>query len=160
MTPALRLLDKLAITHQKLSYEHDANAPSFGMEAVEKLGLDANCVFKTLVVATDKNMLAVIVVPVGCQMNLKKAAKALSAQGINTKKVQMADKARVQTVTGYVLGGVSPIAQKRALPTVIDISAKDLPTMYVSAGRRGLEVGMAPKDLAKLTKAHFCDVVD
>ncbi len=160
MTPALVLLDKLAVSHQVLSYEYDDNAPSFGAEAVEKLGLSADCVFKTLVVATDKNTLAVAVVPVTHQMNLKKVAKALSAQGVSTKKAQMADKLRVQSVTGYVLGGVSPIAQKRALPTLIDVSAADLPMMYVSAGRRGLEIGIAPLDLAKITCAHFYDIVD
>lgn len=160
MTPALVLLDELAVSHQVLSYEHDDNAPSFGAEAVEKLGLSVDRVFKTLVVATDKNTLAVAVVPVTHQMNLKKVAKALSAQGVSTKKVQMADKLRVQSVTGYVLGGVSPIAQKRALPTLIDVSAADLPMMYVSAGRRGLEIGIAPLDLAKITCAHFYDIVD
>ncbi len=110
MTPAITLLTKKRIAHSVLKYEHDANAASYGLEAVEKLNLNADTVFKTLVVSTDNNRLAVAVVPVNTKLSEKKMAKALGV-----KKVEMAQANAVMVATGYVLGGVSPLGQKKAV---------------------------------------------
>ncbi|OES34176.1 Cys-tRNA(Pro) deacylase [Alteromonas macleodii] len=153
MTPAITLLIKKRIAHSVLKYEHDANAASYGLEAVEKLNLDADTVFKTLVVSTDNNKLAVAVVPVNTKLSEKKMAKALGV-----KKVEMAQANAVMVATGYVLGGVSPLGQKKRLASVIHKSAENLQTIHVSAGRRGLEVALDPSDLAMLTSANFADI--
>ena len=153
MTPAITLLTKKRIAHSVLKYEHDANAASYGQEAVEKLNLNADTVFKTLVVSTDNNRLAVAVVPVNTKLSEKKMAKALGV-----KKVEMAQANAVMVATGYVLGGVSPLGQKKRLASVIHKSAESLTTMHVSAGKRGLEVALAPADLALLTSAKFADI--
>ena len=153
MTPAITLLTKKRIAHSVLKYEHDANASSYGLEAVEKLNLNADTVFKTLVVSTDTNKLAVAVVPVNTKLSEKKMAKALGV-----KKVEMAQANAVMVATGYVLGGVSPLGQKKRLASVIHKSAESLTTMHVSAGKRGLEVALAPADLALLTSAKFADI--
>ena len=153
MTPAITLLTKKRIAHTVLKYDHDANAVSYGLEAVEKLNLDADTVFKTLVVSTDNNKLAVAVVPVNTKLSEKKMAKALGV-----KKVEMAQANAVMVATGSVLGGVSPLGQKKRLASVIHKSAESLTTMHVSAGKRGLEVALAPADLALLTSAKFADI--
>ena len=153
MTPAITLLTKKRIAHSILKYEHDANAASYGQEAVEKLNLNADTVFKTLVVSTDNNRLAVAVVPVNTKLSEKKMAKALGV-----KKVEMAQANAVMVATGYVLGGVSPLGQKKRLASVIHYSAENLQTIHVSAGKRGLEVALAPSDLATLTSAKFADI--
>ncbi|WP_153914418.1 Cys-tRNA(Pro) deacylase [Shewanella sp. TC10] len=154
MTPAINLAKQRQIAHEVLGYEHDAtNAESFGEEAVSKLGLPPAQVFKTLVVMTDNKELVVAVIPVSKKLNLKLMAKAVAA-----KKSAMADKVLVEKTTGYVLGGVSPLGQKKHLRTVIDSSAKVLTTMYVSAGKRGLDMGLSPDDLCLLTKATFADI--
>jgi len=150
MTPALVLLKRERISHKVLEYDHDPNHPSYGMEAVEKLGLEATQVFKTLVVQLDGGKLAVAVVPVSTTLNLKLAAKALGA-----KKAAMAPVADVERSSGYLLGGVSPLGQKKALMTAIDDSAATMGRIYVSAGRRGLEVALAPADLLRLTRGRF-----
>ncbi|TRX58093.1 Cys-tRNA(Pro) deacylase [Thalassomonas sp. M1454] len=153
MTPAINLLNKHKIAHTVHEYQHDPLCDSFGLEAVEKLSLPAERVFKTLVVSLDNNELAVAIVPVSFKLSLKLIAKAVKA-----KKSVMADKAAVARSTGYVLGGVSPLGQKKRLKTVIDSSAKQFPSIYVSAGRRGLEVELCPKDLSSLTNAIFADI--
>ena len=153
MTPAITLLTKKRIAHKVLKYGHDANAASYGLEAVEKLNLNADTVFKTLVVSTDNNKLAVAVVPVNTKLSEKKMAKALGV-----KKVEMAQANAVMVATGYVLGGVSPLGQKKRLASVIHKSAEGLTTIHVSAGKRGLEVALAPADLALLTSAKFADI--
>lgn len=153
MTPAINLLTKQKIIFDIHQYQHDSSHSSFGLEAVEKLGLQAEQVFKTLVVENENKQLAVIIIPVNCSLNLKLAAKALGC-----KKAQMADKNKVERTTGYILGGVSPIAQKKLLKTVIDINAQKLNNMYVSAGKRGLEVSLAPNALASITKATFASL--
>ena len=153
MTPAITLLQKKRIQHKVLKYEHDANAASFGLEAVEKLNLNASSVFKTLVVSNELGKLAVAIVPVDTKLSEKKMAKALGV-----KKVAMAQADAVMASTGYVLGGVSPLGQKKSLPTVIDVSAESLNTMYVSGGKRGLEISLKPLDLAKLCKAVFAPI--
>ncbi|PMG29568.1 aminoacyl-tRNA deacylase [Shewanella sp. 10N.286.52.C2] len=153
MTPAINTLKKHKTPHTIHEYEHDSNAQSYGDEAVEKLGVSASQVFKTLVVTIDSKELAVAVVPMTSMLSLKLLAKALGG-----KKAVMADKGLAEKTTGYVFGGVSPLGQKRCLKTVINSSAKELNTMYVSAGRRGLEISLAPADLQTLTQATFANI--
>ena len=153
MTPAVNLLKKKKIAHDVLKYSHDANAASYGLEACEKLGLPPHTVFKTLVAETDTSELVVALVPVEHKLNLKSLAKAAGA-----KKAAMADKDKVMRTTGYVLGGVSPVGQKKALRTYIDASAEALTSMYVSAGKRGLEIALSPLALQQVTRATFADI--
>lgn len=152
MTPAIELLKKRKINFLIHSYEHDPSATSFGLEAAEVLGHEPARVFKTLLFCLDidPKSLAVAVVPVDRQLNLKLAAKVTKC-----KKVQMADPNVAQKTTGYLVGGISPIAQKKMLPTFIDQSALNHETIYVSGGRRGLEIELSPNDLAELTLGRF-----
>ena len=153
MTPATKQLKRHKIPFEILQYQHDANASSFGLEALNKLSLNAEQVFKTLVVCCDSGALVVALVPVNLKLNLKAIAKTLKV-----KKVKMADATRVETSTGYVLGGVSPLGQKKPLSTVIDVSANKFEQIYVSGGRRGLEIALSPSDLAKMCRANFADI--
>jgi Cys-tRNA(Pro)/Cys-tRNA(Cys) deacylase len=159
MTPAITLLSKKRIKHSVLKYEHDSSASSYGLEAVEKLGLAPESVFKTLVVSYENKEnkkhkeLAVAVVPVTTKLSEKKMAKVLG-----TKKVTMASADAVIASTGYVLGGVSPLGQKKRLVTVIHESALQLELIHVSAGKRGLEVALSAADLGALTNAKFADI--
>ena len=150
MTPAINSAKHAGIAFQLHEYEHEAAAHSYGLEAAEKLGVAAPQVFKTLVVKLDDKHLAVGIVPVNCQLGLKQIAKAAGA-----KKATMAEPAEVERTTGYVLGGVSPLGQKRRLATFIDSSAESFANIYVSAGRRGLEIELSPRDLASLSQATF-----
>lgn len=155
MTPAINLAKKKKVTYTIHQYDHDPSHDSYGLEAVEALGQDPKKVFKTLLfclngVAKD---LAVAVIPVDQKLNLKLAAKA--AKG---KKAEMANPEIAQKTTGYVVGGISPLGQKKALPTFIHSSAEPQETICVSAGKRGLEIELAPSDLAKLTRAQFVDL--
>ena len=134
------------------AYEHDPGARSFGLEAAEVLGLPPEQVFKTLLVDTGAG-LAVAIVPVAGQLDLKAMAAAVGA-----KRVTMADPAAAQRSSGYVVGGISPIGQKRALPTVVDESAELFEVVYVSGGRRGLDVGLSPTDLVRVTHAVVADI--
>ena len=161
MTPAIKIAKQRRLDYQLHEYTHDSSAASFGLEAAEKLGVKAEQVFKTLVVETDAGTLAVALVPVDNTLNFKKMAKALSVDKVlPCKKVQMADPKKVARSTGYVLGGVSPLGQKKRLITIIDISAKDQSTIYVSAGRRGLEIELPPSQLAETLTARFEDITD
>ena len=153
MTPAIRLAKQHNLNYQLHEYVHDASVDSYGLEAADKLGVSAEQVFKTLVVQTEAAKLIVAIVPVNCEVNFKKMAKT-----IGCKKIQMADPKLVERSTGYVLGGVSPLAQKKRLLTIIDISAERQPTIYVSAGRRGLEIELAPQQLADTLDARFADI--
>lgn len=153
MTPAIKVAEKAKIDFKIHEYDHDSDADSFGEEAAEKLGIVKERVFKTLVVSNDNKTLYVAVVPVSAMLNLKACAKA-----VGLKKIAMADKNVVQRVTGYVLGGVSPLGQKKQLKTVIDKSAENFETVFVSAGRRGLDIELHPADLAKLTRASFAEI--
>ncbi|MBT3091424.1 MAG: Cys-tRNA(Pro) deacylase [Candidatus Thiodiazotropha endolucinida] len=153
MTPAVNAAKKAGIRFQTHAYEHDSAHPSYGMEAAEKLGIPPERVFKTLVVRLDGRELAVAVVPVSSQLDLKAFAKT-----VNVKKVAMADAKQVERSTGYVLGGVSPLGQKRRLLTLIDRSAIDFPTLFVSAGRRGLEIELAADDLLNLLNARLAEI--
>ena len=150
-TPALRALAAAGVQHTVRSYEHDAAAAAaaggFGPEAAAALGVDAQRVLKTLVVDVD-GALAVAVLPVGERLDLKAAAVALGG-----RRAALADPQRAQKATGYVVGGISPLGQRRALPTVVDAAAAAHPTVLVSAGRRGLDVELAPGDLVAATSA-------
>ncbi|RRV06784.1 Cys-tRNA(Pro) deacylase [Pseudomonas sp. v388] len=153
MTPALDLLKKVRAEHRIHSYEHDPKAASYGLEAVEKLGLEAARVFKTLLAASEKGELLVAVVPVAGTLDLKALAQAAGV-----KKTEMADPAAAQRSTGYLLGGISPLGQKKRLRTFIDQSAQPFQTVFVSAGRRGLEVELSAAVLAEHTRAVFAPI--
>ena len=148
MTPAIKVLDKAGIAYTLHRYEHAPQSPSYGSEAASKLGLEPAQVFKTLLTSSDEGELLVALVPVNGQLDLKLLAKAAGA-----KKMAMADPAAAQRSTGDLLAGSSPLAQKKALRTVIDASAEQWPQLYVSAGRRGLEIALQPADLASQTRA-------
>ena len=161
MTPAINLAKQRGLDYRLHEYTHDSNAASFGLEAAEKLNVDVTQVFKTLVVLTDTDVLAVAILPVDKTLNFKKMAKALSVNKmLACKKVQMADPKQVERSTGYVLGGVSPLGQKKRLPTVIDESAQTHSTIYVSGGRRGLEIELPPAQLATILTARFASITD
>ena len=147
-TPATVALTKAEVEFSTHVYDHDPAAKSYGLEAADALGLAPEQVFKTLLVEVD-GKLAVGVVPVDKQLDLKAIAAAAGG-----KKAVMADPAAAERTTGYVVGGISPIGQKRALPTVVDSTATDHPTVYVSGGRRGLDIGLSPTDLITVTKAR------
>lgn len=153
MTPAIDIAKKYRIAYTLHQYTNAPGAIAYGEEAADKLGLAYHQVFKTLVVQSSQNELAVAVVPVSNKLNLKKLAKVLA-----WKKVVMADKQAVSRSSGYVLGGVSPLGQKKALPTIIDQSGEHFATLFVSAGKRGLEIELSPTDLALVTNAKFADI--
>ena len=151
-TGAILALQKAGITPVIHTYEHDERAQAWGLEAAQALGLDPARVFKTLLVSHEK-ALAVVVIPVASRLDLKAIAKQLG-----WKKAQLADPALAQRTTGYVVGGISPLGQKKALPTLIDASAATHETVFVSGGRRGLDLELDPQVLAQLTKASFAEV--
>ena len=153
MTPGIKLAEKAKIPHRVHEYIHDSSSESYGLEAAEKLGVPAVKVFKTLVVSLDNKTLVVGVIPVSSMLSMKLIAKAAGA-----KKAAMAEPSDVERSTGYVLGGVSPLGQKKRLKTFIDASAKEHATIFVSAGRRGLEIELAPQDLAQLVNGFFAEI--
>jgi Cys-tRNA(Pro)/Cys-tRNA(Cys) deacylase len=152
VTPAVVALQRAKMPFVIREYEHDPAAQSYGMEAAEKLGLDPAAVFKTLVASVD-GRLTVAIVPVARSLDLK--ALAAAAGG---KRAAMADIGEAERATGYVAGGISPLGQRKRLPTVIDESAMGLERMYVSGGRRGLDIELAPADLRALTQAKVAPI--
>jgi Cys-tRNA(Pro)/Cys-tRNA(Cys) deacylase len=146
-TPAIAVLARAGVPYALHSYQHDPRSTAFGDEAVAALGLDPHRVFKTLVAAVD-DRLAVGMVPVAAQLDLKAFAAAVGG-----KRAIMAAVAAAERASGYVAGGISPLGQRRALPTVVDYSAGEFRTVFVSAGRRGLQVELAAADLIRLTRA-------
>ncbi|GAA3917860.1 Cys-tRNA(Pro) deacylase [Litoribacillus peritrichatus] len=154
MTPAINVAKKAKVAFNIHQYTHDASADSYGTEAAEKLAVAESRVFKTLLAKTDKQELVVAVLPVSHKLNLKSCASAVKA-----KKAVMADVVEAERATGYVVGGISPLGQKKRLKMVIDQTAKDFETIYVSAGKRGLEIELSALDLASLTGARFADIL-
>ena len=146
-TPATVLLTQAGVPFTVHAYEHDPAAPSYGLEAATVLGVAPERVFKTLLADVD-GRLTVAVVPVSGQLDLKALAAATGA-----KRAAMADPEDAERATGYVVGGISPLGGRRRLPTVVDATAERYPTIYVSAGRRGLDVELAAADLVRLTGA-------
>ena len=146
-TPATVALTRAGIAFTVHEYEHDPRAASFGLEAAEALGLDPAQVFKTLMATVD-GKLTVGIVPVSGQLDLKALARAVGGS-----RAAMADVAAAERATGYVAGGISPVGQKRPHPTVLDGTATAFDAVYVSGGRRGLDLGIAPADLVRATGA-------
>lgn len=150
MTPAIKQLTSQSIAFTLHEYQHNPNSQSYGLEAAEKIGVQAEYVFKTLVAQIDNAVLVVAIIPVSSTLNLKQLAKAA-----NSKKAHMAKPQDVLRSTGYVLGGVSPIGQKKTLTTYIDSSACQLSSMYISGGRRGLDIELSPNDLYRVIQAKW-----
>ncbi len=151
-TPAIAALTRARMAHTLHRYEHDPGETHFGAEAAAKLGVSGSEIFKTLVVDTGAG-LAVAVVPVPAMLDLKAMAAT-----VGVKKVVLADPAVAARSSGFVVGGISPIGQRTPLPTVIDQTAATLESMMVSAGRRGLQVRLAPTDLLALTQGRFAPI--
>ncbi|MGN9906226.1 Cys-tRNA(Pro) deacylase [Phytohabitans sp. LJ34] len=151
-TPATSLLTKQKVAHTTHPYSVSPDSPNYGAEVAAVLGVPAERVFKTLVTEVD-GALTVAVVPVTGDLDLK--ALAAAAGG---KRAVLADRALAERTTGYVRGGISPLGQRKRLPTVVDATAADHDTIYVSAGRRGLQVELSPRDLVRLTAATLAAI--
>lgn len=151
-TPATTALSRAGVPFELHPYDHDPAAASYGLEAAAALSVPPAQVFKTLLVESSSG-LGVGIVPVDRQLDLKAVAAALG-----WKRATMADPTAAERSTGYVLGGISPVGQKRRLPTVVDRSAREFAAVYVSGGRRGLDISLAPADLARVTGATFADI--
>jgi len=139
-TPAIAAAQRAGVAHRVHPYEHDPRAESYGLEAAEKLGVEPRRVFKTLVVTVD-GALSVAILPADAQLDLRALGK----------RAALADRRDAERATGYVTGGISPLGQRRRLPTTLDESAVAFETVFVSAGRRGLQLEIAPTDLLRLT---------
>ncbi|MGZ4381440.1 MAG: Cys-tRNA(Pro) deacylase [Gaiellaceae bacterium] len=146
-TPAIAAAEQAGIAFRTHAYEHDPKAQSYGLEAAEKLGVEPGRVFKTLV-ASVAGKLRIAVVPVAAQLDLKALGK----------RAELARPADAERATGYVTGGISPLGQRKPLPTVVDASALEHETVFVSAGRRGLELELDPRDLVALTGASVAAI--
>lgn len=151
-TPATVALTQAKVPFEVHAYDHDPAAQSYGTEAAEAMGVVPQRVFKTLLADVD-GKLTVAVVPVSGQLDLKALANAVGG-----KKATMADPAAAERTTGYVVGGISPLGQRKKLPTVVDESALDYDTVFCSAGRRGLEIELSPADLVRLTSARTAPI--
>jgi len=151
-TPATALLSKAKIPFTLHPYDHDPRAQAYGEEAAEALGVDPSRIFKTLI-ASVEGRLACAVVPVAARLDLKAFAAALGA-----KRAELADPAAATRATGYVVGGISPLGQRSRLKIVVDVSAEQFETVYVSAGKRGLQVQLAPADLVRAAAGTFAQI--
>ena len=146
MTPAIRLLQREGIPFTEHPYLHDTSADSYGQEAAAKLGVEPGRIFKTLVCEAEGVGLVMVLVPSSARLDLKSLARAMGA-----KKADLAEPGAAERATGYVVGGISPLAGRKRLPAIIDESLQTFETVYVSAGRRGLQLELAPTDLLRLT---------
>jgi Cys-tRNA(Pro)/Cys-tRNA(Cys) deacylase len=153
MTPAIRAAECAGIDFTLHPYEHSPDADSFGEEAAAKLGVDPLRIFKTLVAQIDRHTLVLCVIPVAFRLDLKKLAAAAGG-----KKADLADPADAERVTGYVVGGISPLGGRKKLPALIDEIALLHDTVFVSAGQRGLQMELTPHDLVRLTDAATADI--
>jgi len=151
-TPATALLARQRVTHRLHTYDVEADTPNYGAVVADSLGIAQDRVFKTLVTEVD-GALTVAIVPVSGDVDLKALAGAVGG-----KRASLADRALAERTTGYVRGGISPLGQRKQLPTVLDASATGHPTIYVSAGRRGLQVELDPADLIRLTDATTASI--
>jgi Cys-tRNA(Pro)/Cys-tRNA(Cys) deacylase len=151
-TPATVTLDKAGVDYTLHPYAHDSRAGSYGDEAAQLLGVDPHRIFKTLIAAVDGRLVCAVV-PVAGKLNLKALAAA-----VNGRRAELADPAKAQRATGYVLGGISPLGHKSRIPVVLDSSMAAFDTVFVSAGKRGLQVELAPDDLARLSGASTAPI--
>lgn len=151
-TPALIALQREQVPHSVHAYDHDPAVANFGLEAAQALGVEPARVFKTLLADVD-GAPVVAIVPVSGSLDLKALASARGA-----KRARMLEPSAAERLTGYVVGGISPLGQRTSSATVIDASALDFATVYVSAGRRGLDVELDPRDLMRLTAAHLAPI--
>ena len=151
-TPATVALVKAGISYTAHHYDHDPRSSSYGLEAASALGLDPAHVFKTLVARVDGQPV-IAIVPVAGSLDLKLLAAAHAG-----RRAELADATAAQRLTGYVLGGISPVGQRRQLPTLLDASAASLTTVYVSGGRRGFDIGLAPEDLLAATGGAYAAI--
>ena len=153
MTPAVLAARNAGVIFSIHQYDHDPAAESYGEEAADRLGINPGKIFKTLVTQDENSRLTVCIVPVLKSLDLKVAASVRKV-----KKMQLADKDLVQRNTGYVIGGVSPLGQKKVLPTIVDRSVQNFEKIYVSGGRRGLEISLPPGDLIRLCSATLAPI--
>jgi Cys-tRNA(Pro)/Cys-tRNA(Cys) deacylase len=157
VTPAIRLLEANGISFEASEYERGDELRDFGREAAEALGLPFDQVFKTLLVDVEGgaggDRTVVVVIPVSCMVSMKLVAAAADA-----KKASMCDPAAAERITGYVVGGISPLGQRKRLPTILDESVELFDTIYVSGGKRGLDIGLDPTDLARLLDATIAPI--
>lgn len=154
VTPAVNAAKAAGIAFRLLEYDYDPSADAIGLHAAAALGLDPAVVYKTLIVQLEPKALACVVIPVAAKLDLKALAAAAGA-----KKADLADPTLAERTTGYLVGGISPLGQRKALPTFIDASADSLPEMVVNGGRRGLQIVLAPADLARAAKATVKRIV-
>ena len=147
VTPAVKAVKAAGIAFRLMEYEYDPSADAIGLHAAAAMGLDPAVVYKTLIVQLEPKALACAVIPVAAKLDLKALAAAAGA-----KKSDLADPNLAERTTGYMVGGISPLGQRKALPTFIDASAEALPEMVVNGGRRGLQIALAPADLARATR--------
>ncbi len=151
-TPATVALDRAGVSYTLHPYAHDSRAGSYGDEAATLLGIDPHRIFKTLIAAVDGGLVCAVV-PVASRLNLKALASAAGG-----RRADLADPAKAQRATGYVLGGISPLGHKSRIPVVLDSSATGFDTVFVSAGKRGLQVELSPADLVRLTGASSAPI--
>jgi Cys-tRNA(Pro)/Cys-tRNA(Cys) deacylase len=151
-TPATVALDRARVGYTLHPYRHDSRAGSYGEEAAAQLGVDPRRMFKTLIAAVDDRLVCAVV-PVASRLNLK--ALAVAAGG---RRAELADPAKAQRATGYVVGGISPLGHKSAIPVLVDSSATGFDTVFVSAGKRGLQLELAPADLLRLSGAGTAEL--
>lgn len=153
VTPAVNAAKAAGIDFRLLEYDYDPSADAIGLHAASALGLDPALVYKTLIVQLEPKGLACAVIPVAAKLDLKAIAAAAKA-----KKAELADPALAEKTTGYLVGGISPLGQKKALPTFVDASAQALAEMVVNGGRRGLQIVLAPAGLTQATRATVCPI--
>ena len=153
MTPAINELKKNKIDFSIHKYKHDPKIDNYGLEAAEKLNIDANRVYKTLLAQLNTKELVVAIIPVNKSLNLKSLASYFEA-----KSASMADKDEAQKVTGYLLGGISAFGQKKRLRTIVDATSKEFETIYISGGKRGLDLQIKPSDIIKVLNSNYCEV--